>query len=110
MILFFLIQFLQGLNTYCNRSVQNLDSIENYLQQVDKSEEDQFSGSQRRGRIYIQRFRQTIEPNSESSNERAATLNLIQILETAAILDLKWSPGADWNNYLIDNFVAEMLI
>ncbi len=67
------------------------------LEQVDKSEEDQFSGSQRRGRIYLQKFRRSNEANNqESSGETSATtLDLIQTLETAAILDLKWSPGAD---------------
>ena len=51
------------------------------LLQVDKSDEDQFSGRQRRGRIYLQRF-----------SEVSETLLVVQVLETAAVLDLKWSP------------------
>jgi hypothetical protein len=68
--------------------------------QVDKSQEEEFSGSQRRGRIYLQKFVQTC-PNlsilvqapddDESSEELDGSLVLIQTLETAAVLDLKWS-------------------
>ena len=78
--------------------------------QVDKSQEEEFSGSQRRGRIYLQKFVQTCPnlsrlvqacPNvsglvqapddDESSEELDGSLALIQTLETAAVLDLKWS-------------------
>ncbi len=98
--------------------------------QVDKSQEEEFSGSQRRGRIYLQKFVQTCpnlsilvqarpnvsrlvqacpnlsglvqtRPNvsrlvqarddDESSEELDGSLALIQTLETAAVLDLKWS-------------------
>ena len=82
--------------------------------QVDKSNEEEFSASQRRGRIYLQKFRQqpifcgSLDQLQESSEtldhcqepsgtldhcqEPSGTLDVIQILDTAAILDLKWSP------------------
>ena len=61
--------------------------------QVDKSEDSKFSASQRRGRIYLQRF---------AGADGLERLELDQILETAAILDLKWSQvSVCWNTYLI---------
>jgi hypothetical protein len=52
---------------------------------VDQSESDQFSSSQRRGRIYLLEF------GRSGDGSPTGDLAVIQTLETAAVLDLKWA-------------------
>ena len=50
---------------------------------VEKSDQDAFSPSQRRGRIYLKQLTPT------------GTLKSVQRLDTDAVLDMKWAPNLD---------------